>query len=166
MRKTIHLIAVISLLVTFGVAGGSIGIIDTAEAGSSGSHSRHSLAGRTFLVNVKNLDDGTSNLNCYTFEEDGTWIDPRFLGPTIEELLFPGDWIQHTGGFITRYTAFAKSPAIPAIELPPLRLIQNEISCRRATRWIGMSATPKWSHPQNPRRLPELIIDRSDSGFG
>lgn len=123
MKRKAFLIAVIGLIAIFGAIGGATGIIDTAEA-SHGRSSSDSLSGRSFQVNVKNLDDGTSSSNCYTFEEDGTWVDPLFLGPP--PYLFLGTWVQHTGWPFTRYTAFAKSPAIPEFDdLPPLRLIQN-----------------------------------------
>lgn len=131
MKKIIHLILITALLTIVGVMGGSIGVIGTAVASSSGSLAEARLAGKTFLVRVKDLDVGTTNLNCYTFEEDGTWIDPRFLGPTAAEGLVPGNWIQHAGGLTTRYTAFARTPfdvdlnpfGIPVIG--QLRLIQN-----------------------------------------
>ena len=131
MKKTKHLIVVTALLITFGVIGGAIEIIDTAEASSTGGLSHPGLAGTTFLVRVKDLDAGTTNLNCYTFVKDGVWIDPRFLGPKEADGLVPGNWIQHTGGLTTRYTAFARTPfeldlnpfGIPVIG--QIRLIQN-----------------------------------------
>ncbi len=141
MKRKAYLSAVIGLLATFGVIGGSIGIVDTAEASFSRSHS-HSLAGRSFQVNVKNLDDGTSVPNCYTFEEGGTWVDPAFLGGGLP--VFLGTWVQHTGGFFTRYTAFAKSPEIPDFAVPPLRLIQNGTvvrSFRKGKLWLRAYST-------------------------
>lgn len=125
MKKSLFLTVTVALITSVGVMGGSIGIIDTAEAGPN-AHSRHSLAGRSFQVNVKNLDDGTSNSNCYTFEESGTWIDPLFL----EGFVIPGTWIQHTGWPFIRYTAFARTP-FPLdlgeldLGMATLRLIQN-----------------------------------------
>ena len=115
-RKAGFTAAAIGLLSTLGIIGGSIEIVSTAEA----SFSR--LSGQSFQVNVTNLEDGQSFSNCYTFEEDGTWVDPQFLGPG---LVFLGTWVEHSGGTTPRYTAFAKSPEIPEFQLPPLRLIQN-----------------------------------------
>ena len=156
MKRKAYLSAVIGLLATFGIFGGSIGIVDTAEASTNGHHSGDSLSGRSFNVNVKNLDDGTSVRNCYTFKEDGTWIDPAFLGPTPEEGLSPGTWVQHTGGFITRYTAFAKT-AFP-IDIGdglvgPFRLIQNG------------TVTPTWRKGKlRLRAYSTLIIEAEGIG--
>ena len=115
MKRKACLTAAIGVFATLGISGVSIGIVGTAEASSS------RLAGQSFQVTVRNLEDGQSFSNCYIFVGDGTWIDPLFLDPS---LVFPGTWVEH-GGSLTRYTSFAKSPAIPEIELPPLRLIQN-----------------------------------------
>lgn len=124
MKTKLFLAATIALIATFGVVGGSVGIIDTAEA-SHGNSSRDSLSGRSFQVNVKDLATGDSNSNCYTFEEDGTWIDPLFLPGFV----IPGTWIQHTGWPFTRYTSFARTPFPldlgPDLGLAPIRLIQN-----------------------------------------
>ena len=115
MKRKAYLIAAIGMLTAFGV-GNSIELVSSAEARFS------NLSGQSFQVTVMNLEDGQSFSNCYTFEEDGTWIDPQFLGPG---LVFPGTWVEHGGSRVTRYTSFAKSPAIPDFQLPPLRLIQN-----------------------------------------
>ena len=116
MKKKACLSAAIGLFTTFGIIGVSIGVVGTAEASFS------TLAGQSFQVTVTNLEDGQSFTNCYDFVEDGTWIDPQFLGPG---LVFLGAWVGHGGSRVARYTAFAKSPAIPDFQLPPLRLIQN-----------------------------------------
>lgn len=123
MNRKTFLSTVIGLLATFCVIGGSIGVIGTAEANSNGG-----LAGSAFEVNVEVLavtpgfglpfEEGDKFENCYTFEDaDNVWIDPTFLDP---ETLVPGFWVQHTGGFIIRYTAFAD-----ASEFAPVQLIQN-----------------------------------------
>jgi len=136
-RKTL-LIPIIGLLATFGL-GGSIGIVDTAEAGSSESHSRHSLAGRSFQIvgtyvfwdeSIGGPDVPPDFDNCYTFNEDGVFIDPKFPDPTNSQDnpagAIPGNWIQHTGGFFTRYTAFAIGVDLFGDGID-LQLIQNGV---------------------------------------
>jgi hypothetical protein len=125
MRARANSFIVVGLFTILGVMAISIGIGEAADSPSDKSHSHNSLAGRSFLVNVDYLppDPTPSFTNCYTFEEDGTFIDPAFL--PIPGFQYPGTWIQHTDGAETRYTAFAKSPALPDFGLPPLRLIQN-----------------------------------------
>jgi hypothetical protein len=123
MRTRRFLNVIIGLLATLGVIGGSIGIVETAEA--------EGLGGRSFQVKVKQISGARPPAeppapmppgpNCYTFEADGTWIDPLFLGPNLP--VFPGTWVQHTEGAITRYTAMAESPEFPF--LPALVLVQN-----------------------------------------
>ena len=129
MKKTADLIAAIVLLASFGVVSGSTGIIDTAEASSYGHKARYSLAGRSFQIRGtyvswdESLGFGPKPDdfdNCYTFVDDdaNTWIDPLF--PAL------GTWIQHTGGFIARYTAFAEATDLlgPGTDLS---LIQNGV---------------------------------------
>lgn len=123
MRRKKFLNVSTGLLATLGIIGGSIGIVGTAEADG--------LGGRSFMIKVKQITREAPPAetpapmppgpNCYTFEADGTWIDPLFLGPNLP--VFPGTWVQHTQGAITRYTAMAESPEFPF--LPPLVLVQN-----------------------------------------
>lgn len=133
MKRKAYLIAVIVLLATFGVVGDSIGIVDTAEASGYGHKSSRSLAGRAFQIHgswvVWNDPDNPKPddfENCYTFvdigaPDTGPWIDPDFPnGPGGE--FVPGTWVQHTGGFLTRYTAFANADIGIGIQL-----IQNGI---------------------------------------
>lgn len=60
------------------------------------------LGGRSFAVEVTEL--GTINLfpNCYSFNEDGSWIDPLFP--------VPGTWTQDSPGAATTYTATGVLP--------------------------------------------------------
>lgn len=137
MKKSASSFAAIALLATFGVGGSSIGFVDTAEASNYGHKSSRSLAGRAFQIHgtwvVWNDDPAVRPadfINCYTFQnvgfpDFGTWIDPDFPnGPGGE--FVPGTWVQHTGGFLTRYTAFANAldPFGAGIDA---RLIQNGI---------------------------------------
>ena len=134
MKRTSCLIAVIGILLAFGLMGGSIGIVDSAEASSYGHKSPMSLAGRSFQIHgtYVSWDDSLGFgpkppdfENCYSFEEDGTWIDPLF--PAL------GTWIQHTGGYLTRYTAFANALDLlgPGVDLG---LIQNGVVKRSGHR--------------------------------
>jgi hypothetical protein len=126
MKKKAHMIAVIGLLSAFG----TIGMINTAQA--------EGVSGLSFVVNVKQLgssllgNGGKPGPNCYTFLDDGTWIDPLFLAP-FPGFLFPGDWVHDSLGATTHYTASAESPPIPDSDpndgvddsVPPLLLIQE-----------------------------------------
>ena len=131
MKKITHLIATIALLATVGILGGSIGIIDTAKASSNGSHSSHSLAGRFFKIRGEYLPgyplSGSPAFdNCYTLADDGTFGDPLFPDNMNPANAIPGTWIQHSGGFVRRYTAFAEAVNLfgPGVNL---QLIQNGI---------------------------------------
>jgi hypothetical protein len=125
MRRRTFLNVIIGLLATLGVIGGSIGIVGTAEA--------EGLGGRSFVVKVKQITREAPPAetpapmppgpNCYTFEAGGAWIDPLFLGPFCP--VFPGEWVQHTQGAVTRYTAMAESTTDLCPFLPPLLLVQN-----------------------------------------
>lgn len=131
MKKITYLSAVIGLLATFGVVVGSIGIIDTAEASSWKSHSSYSLAGRSFQIHGTYVSWNEALggptppdfENCYTFVDDdvNTWLDPLFPAAGIA---VPGTWVQHTGGLVTNYTAFAEvtDGIAPGVDLS---LIQN-----------------------------------------
>jgi hypothetical protein len=126
MKIKTHVIAVVGLLSAFG----TIGIINTAQA--------EGVSGLSFVVNAKQLggrllgNGGKPGPNCYTFLEDGTWIDPLFLAP-FPGFLFPGEWVQDSMGATTRYTASAESPFIPDSDpgdeiddsITPLLLIQD-----------------------------------------
>lgn len=79
----------------------------TASTGSvvsaTPTESQHlrGLGGRSFAVQVF-LEDGAPLFpNCYTFEADGTWIDP--LAPL-------GTWEQDRTGADTTYSAVAPTP--------------------------------------------------------
>ncbi len=137
MIKKANLTKAVALIAAIGIIAGSNGIVATAEASSSGSHSL-SLAGLSFEIILENLGDGVLAENCYTFVDDPaqTWLDPLFFG-------LSGTWVQHLGemagrlpslfdrsgaGFVTQYTAFAKTPF--PLDLGgglegPVRLIQN-----------------------------------------
>lgn len=126
MKKIAQAIAVVGMLSAFG----TMGIINTAQA--------EGVSGLSFVVNVKQLggrllgNGGKPGPNCYTFLEDGTWIDPLFLAP-FPGFLFPGEWVQDSKGATTRYTASAESPFFPDSDpddevddsIPPLLLIQE-----------------------------------------
>jgi len=126
MLNKAYLIVVVGLL----TALGTIGITSTAHA--------EGVSGLSFVVNVKQLggrllgNGGKPGPNCYTFLEDGTWIDPLFLGP-FPGFLFPGQWVQEPKGATTRYIAIAESPFFPDSDpndeiddsIPPLLLIQE-----------------------------------------
>jgi hypothetical protein len=112
MKTKLFLAVTIALIATFGVA--------QADA-----------TDRFFQVQVKLVAAGTSPLwkeeggifppnppgpNCYSFLDDGTWIDPLFLNPF-------GTWVPNENGVITRYTATAEFPG--GFGLPPLTLVQE-----------------------------------------
>ncbi len=96
MRKKAFLTALIGLIV-------SVGIVASAVAKPDGSQRLRGLGGRTFDVQVTNLTGMGEPLgtfaNCYTFNEDGSWIDPLFP--------VPGTWIQDSTGAKTSYSASA-----------------------------------------------------------
>lgn len=94
--KTRHILNLIfGLVVTFGAA--------QADA-----------ADRFFQVKVQFIAAGQSPFweppsppgpNCYSFLEDGTWIDPQFV---------PGEWEADPDGVgvVERYTAWAEIPSL------------------------------------------------------
>lgn len=82
---------------------------------------------RFFQIQVKLIAGGQSPFfeppatpapNCYSFLEDGTWIDPAFPNPV-------GTWVpEDPQGVVARYTAMADWGGIPDV-LPPLLLVQE-----------------------------------------
>lgn len=107
MTKRPYLTLIIGLVAAFGIA--------QADAGD-----------RFFQIQVKQIAGGKSPFfdppsppgpNCYSFLEDGTWIDPLFPNPL-------GTWESHGNGVVTRYTAMADWEGIPGI-FPPLLLVQE-----------------------------------------
>ena len=105
MRKRIFLTAIVGIIATLGVA--------QADA-----------ADRFFQIKVKQIAGGTSDFyeppsppgpNCYSFFEDGTWIDPLFFNPV-------GTWETTSEGAVTRYTARAEF-IIPGVV--SIVLVQN-----------------------------------------
>lgn len=86
-------------------------------------------ADRHFQVQVKIISPGwlegdfpppsPPGPNCYSFLENGTWVDPNFA------LQPEGTWyLEDTGGVVTRYTAMIDFPGWPDI-VPPLLLVQD-----------------------------------------
>ena len=145
------MISIIGLLATFGL-GGSIGIVDTAEASSYGHKSRDNLSGRSFQVHVEYLpgyilSDTPAFDNCYTFVDDGTWIDPEFPGNGAPPVT--GKWIQHTGGWVTRYTGFAEVSDLfaPGVDL---QLVQNG------------TVTPSWRRGKLRLRAYSTVLIGTD----
>ncbi len=106
----------VALVIALGLILGVVTTVDTAQAGSG----KNSLAGRAFAIEGEWLASaegfglppaGTVFENCYTFNEDGTWVDPLFPAPAY--------WIQHTAGRKISYTAIGDGSAFAAI------LVQN-----------------------------------------
>jgi len=114
MKKNLCMTLVVGLIATFGVAQADV-------------------ENRYFQIQVKQIAGGQSPFfappsppgpNCYSFLEDGTWLDPLFLGPPLG--IFPGIWeLVDSIGAVTRYTAMADSPAFPVFDLPALTLVQE-----------------------------------------
>ncbi len=112
MNKKGRLSSIIALVLTFAVFGGLIAAIEPVEAKSD----KRSLAGRAFAIEGEWLASvpgfnlppvGFTFENCYTFNADGTWVDPLFLAPSF--------WIQHTAGRTISYTAIGDGSAFGAI---------------------------------------------------
>ena len=82
---------------------------------------------RFFQIQVKLISGGQSAFfdppgppgpNCYSFLDDGTWIDPLFPNPF-------GIWVpEDSNGVVEQYTAAAAWDGIPDV-IPPLLLIQE-----------------------------------------
>jgi hypothetical protein len=77
---------------------------------------QRSLAGKVFLVEATIVSspifpeyEGAVFPNCYTFEEDGTWIDLEWPGEGLDPI--PGVWFQHAELPFVRFTTFARWPA-------------------------------------------------------
>ncbi len=101
----------------------SFGIVASAGAKSDRTEPLSDLGGLVFAVEAKILVSNDPSIpvgltfdNCYTFNEDGSWEDPLFPGPGLEDAI-PGIWIQHTERPKIVYTA--------TIDLDGLLLIQN-----------------------------------------
>lgn len=78
----------------------------TATAAPDGPQRLRGMDGRSFEVEVS-LPDGTFfAFNCYTFDADGTWIDPKFPDPDSS---VAGTWEQDGVGATTSYRASASA---------------------------------------------------------
>lgn len=85
-----------------------------AQAGDH--HDRGSLAGEIYYIEATIVSSpifpeyqGAVFPTCFTFEEDGTWIDLEWPGEGMSPI--PGVWIQHTEFPFVNFTAFARYPA-------------------------------------------------------
>lgn len=128
MKNNLRSAATIGLI----ASGLAIGVVESVEAVPDDSQRLRGLAGRVFAIHGEYLDSrppaappvGTTFDNCYYFNADGLWLDPKFPDPgnpaNMPEngSVIPGTWIQHTNGAKTSYTALAELPGV-------LNLIQN-----------------------------------------
>jgi hypothetical protein len=104
-------------ILVFTVAFSTYGNAAVAGEGSPQGDSSGALAGRIFLVEVEILSspffpeyEGAIFPTCFTFQEDGTWIDLEWPGEGAEPI--PGVWIEHTGFPHVSFTATAKEPSL------------------------------------------------------
>lgn len=74
-----------------------------AMAQPDGPQRLRGMEGRSFAVEVIGLDS-TPIQNCYTFDEDGVWID--------DAVPIPGSWSQNGVGATTSYSAVLLGGAI------------------------------------------------------
>ena len=107
MFKKVLFTAVTGVIISFGIAG-------SASADPDGSQRNRGLGDRVFSVDVETIfavfPIAPFFPNCYAFNADGSWEEPGNVG----------DWIQHSNGAKTSYTATA-----PITEAPGLILIQD-----------------------------------------
>jgi hypothetical protein len=122
MKRILCLAAAIGLI----ASGLTIGIVDSVEAKPGESQRLRGLEGRVFAIHgeylfslIPGVAVGDEFDNCYYFNADGVWLDPKFPEPANPadnpEGAWPGIWIQHSNGAKTSYTAMAEIPA--AVEL-------------------------------------------------
>jgi hypothetical protein len=84
---------------------------------ADGDHGdRGSLAGQVFYIEATIVSspifteyEGAVFPSCFTFEEDGTWIDLEWPGEGLPPI--PGVWIAHTEFPFVQFTSFARYPA-------------------------------------------------------
>lgn len=107
MRGRTNLLLVVAIS-----ALGSAGIAESGGHGDEGG----SLEGKIFLIEATIVSspifpefEGAVFPSCFTFEEDGTWIDLEWPGEGLEPI--PGVWIQHTEFPFVHFTAVARYPA-------------------------------------------------------
>jgi hypothetical protein len=86
------LTGLIGTIVSFGIAG-------SAGADPDGSQRLRGMEGRVFFVQVHDLFNDVTDPNCYFFNSEGIWDDPKF--PVL------GNWSQNSIGAKTSYTADA-----------------------------------------------------------
>jgi hypothetical protein len=126
-EKNLRSAATIGLI----ASGLTIGIVESVGAIPDESQRLRGLAGRVFAIHGEYLNSmppappvGFEFDNCYYFNADGVWLDPKFPDPgnpgnmPENPAVVPGTWIQHTNGAKTSYTALAELPGI-------LNLVQN-----------------------------------------
>ncbi len=81
-----------------------------AMAQPDGPQRLRGMEGRSFAVEVTGLAP-TPIQNCYTFEEDGVWIDDAVRVPGTD-IRIPGSWSQNGVGATTSYSAVLLDGAI------------------------------------------------------
>jgi hypothetical protein len=107
VMKVLSSLAFVLVMSTVGGAG-------IADAGPGGN--RGSLAGKVFYIEALIVSspsfpeyEGATILSCFTFEEDGSFIDLEWPGEGLEPI--PGVWVQHTEFPFIQFTAFGRWPA-------------------------------------------------------
>lgn len=104
-------------ILTLAAACSTFGNAAVAGEGSRKGDYTDALAGRVFLSEVEILSspffpeyEGAVFPTCFTFQEDGTWIDKEWPGEGAEPI--PGVWIEHTGFPHVSFTATAREPSL------------------------------------------------------
>jgi len=93
MKRIAIMTVILTLLTTF-----TVGNVD---ADSNKSKHHKGLGGLSFMVTVTDLyGNDAPKENCYTFNKDGTWIDPLFL----EGNVVPGTYVEKIKQNKTTYT--------------------------------------------------------------
>jgi len=105
--RVLNNLAIVLVMSTLGGAG-------LAQANPAGD--RGSLAGKVFYVEALVVSsplfpeyEGVTIPSCFTFEEDGSWIDLEWPGEGLEPI--PGVWVQHSEFPFIQFTAFGTWPA-------------------------------------------------------
>lgn len=94
--KTKALVLVTSLLLA---TSGLVGLVESAGATPKESQRLRGMEGRVFFVQVLDVFNNVTDPNCYFFNSEGVWDDPKF--PVL------GNWSQNSVGAKTSYMADA-----------------------------------------------------------
>jgi len=122
MRRQISLAVLIALIASFSAAQANADRFFQIQVKQTAGGTAPSF--NPPFGGPENPGPNTPGPNCYSFLDDGTWIDPLFFFP-FPPPIFTSTWEETANGVITHYTATAILDLRPFGIPRVLKLVQN-----------------------------------------